>query len=347
MPRPSWCRYSSTPRPSAAIRFIAASSCGPQSQRSEWNTSPVRHFEWTRTITSVPVPISPRTSATCDLAVDEAFVRVDRERRRYCGRQRRGRHAPHQALGAHPVADQIGDRDHQQAVLARELRQLGHARHRAVLVHDLADDARRLQAGDARQIDRRLGVAGAHQHAAVARAQRKHVARARQVARRRARRDRHFARSRARSAAETPVVVPRARRSTRRTPSRGATSSSRPRAAISSSSSRSGVIARHTSPRPCLTMKLIGLGRDLRRRHRQIAFVLAVLVVDDDDHLAGADGGDRVFDRGKRRRDGLGLASFSFLVMTGSRRSAGRGATACAGRRAAARRTCRARRPRG
>ena len=33
-----------------------------------------------------------------------------------------------------------------------------------------------------------------------------------------------------------------------------------------------------------------GLRRHLRRRHRQIAFVLAILVVDDDDHLAGADG---------------------------------------------------------
>jgi hypothetical protein len=37
------------------------------------------------------------------------------------------------------VLDQIRDRDHQQAVLARELRQFRHARHRAVVVHDFAD----------------------------------------------------------------------------------------------------------------------------------------------------------------------------------------------------------------
>ena len=35
-----------------------------------------------------------------------------------------------------------------------------------------------------------------------------------------------------------------------------------------------------------------GLGRDELRRHREVALVLAVLVVDEDDHLAGADVGD-------------------------------------------------------
>ncbi|SKZ84039.1 Uncharacterised protein [Mycobacteroides abscessus subsp. abscessus] len=48
---------------------IAASSCGPQSQRSDPNTSPVRHSECTRTSTSLPVPsspaMSPITNATC------------------------------------------------------------------------------------------------------------------------------------------------------------------------------------------------------------------------------------------------------------------------------------------
>ena len=47
------------------IRRMAVSSCGPQSQRAEWKTSPVRHLECTRTITSTPSPMSPFTSATC------------------------------------------------------------------------------------------------------------------------------------------------------------------------------------------------------------------------------------------------------------------------------------------
>src|SRR5690349_5950377 len=56
-----------TPRPSAAIRASAVCSCGPQSHRAEWNTSPVRHDEWSRTSRPWPSPISPRTSATCSL----------------------------------------------------------------------------------------------------------------------------------------------------------------------------------------------------------------------------------------------------------------------------------------
>ena len=47
------------------MRFIAASSCDPQSHRAEWNTSPVRQLECTRTSTSLPSPISPQTSAAC------------------------------------------------------------------------------------------------------------------------------------------------------------------------------------------------------------------------------------------------------------------------------------------
>ena len=55
--------------------------------------------------------------------------------------------------------------------------QVGHARHLAVVAHDLADDAGRLAAGEARQIDRTLGVPRAHEHAAPPRAQREHVPR--------------------------------------------------------------------------------------------------------------------------------------------------------------------------
>ena len=116
------------------------------------------------------------------LAVELVLVGEDAERA-VLGRQRRVRGALHQPLGAHPVLNQVRDRDHQQPVLLGELRQLRHARHRAVLVHDFADDAGRIEPGDARQIDGRFGLPGAHQHAAVARAQRQHVTRPRQVAR--------------------------------------------------------------------------------------------------------------------------------------------------------------------
>src|ERR1043166_3168261 len=54
-----------TPRPASPISRIAASSWGPQSQRIEWKTSPVRHFECIRTRTSFAPATSPWTSATC------------------------------------------------------------------------------------------------------------------------------------------------------------------------------------------------------------------------------------------------------------------------------------------
>ena len=57
-----------------------------------------------------------------------------------------------------------------------KLEELRHAGHGAVLVHDFADDAGGAKSGDARKINRCFGLACAYEHAAIARAQRKHVA---------------------------------------------------------------------------------------------------------------------------------------------------------------------------
>ena len=54
-------------------------------------------------------------------------------------------------------------------VAARELLQLRATRHAAVIVHDLAQHARRLKSREPAQVHGRLGVPGAHQHAAAAR----------------------------------------------------------------------------------------------------------------------------------------------------------------------------------
>ena len=91
--------------------------------------------------------------------------------------------ALHRALGAQPMADQVGDGADLEPVAPRELLQLRAARHAAVVVHHLAQHAGRLQPGELAQVDRRLGVAGAHQHAAAPRAQRKDMAGAGKVAR--------------------------------------------------------------------------------------------------------------------------------------------------------------------
>ena len=67
-----------------------------------------------------------------------------------------------------------------------------------------------------------------------------------------------------------------------------------------SSAQRCGVRHRQTSPRPSLAMKLTLLGGRELRGHREVALVLAVLVVADDDHLALAQIVERLGDGGER-----------------------------------------------
>ena len=178
-----------------------------------------------------------------------------------------------------------------------------------------------LETGDARQVHRRLGVPGAHQHAAVARAQRKHVARARQVARLGRRVRSPPCTVRARSAAEMPVLVP----SCASIDTQNAVS--RREALLLTSSGISSCVeplGRHRQAdqaAPVLRHEVDRLRRHLRRRHRQVALVLAILVVDDDDHAAGADGVDGVLDRGERAAPAgaLGDADLRVLLVIAAR----------------------------
>ena len=80
-----------------------------------------------------------------------------------------------QVVVAHPVGDEIADRADLEVMLAGEGDQVVEPGHRPVLVHDLADHARGVEPGEARNVDRRLGVPGAHQRAAIARHQREDV----------------------------------------------------------------------------------------------------------------------------------------------------------------------------
>ena len=82
----------------------------------------------------------------------------------------------------------------------------------------------------------------------------------------------------------------------------------------SSSSSRSAVIGMQISPRPCVAMKLIDFGRDLLGRDRQVSLVLPVLVIHHDDHLAGANGGNRLLDRGEGPCERLAIRIFGLFV---------------------------------
>ena len=165
-----------------------------------------------------------------------------------------------QLFGLQAVADQARDGNHLQPVLLAELGQLRHARHGAVVVHDFADHAAGLEARHARQIDGRLGLARAHQHAALARAQRKHVAGTRQIRRLRVgpHGDPNGVRAVGRGNAGGDALRPR--RSIRRTPCRSATCSWAETSGRCSASQRSGVSARQIRPRPCVAMKLMASG---------------------------------------------------------------------------------------
>jgi hypothetical protein len=93
--------------------------------------------------------------------------------------------------------DQVGDRDHRDPVPLAVRDQVRHAGHRPVVVHDLADDARRKQAGEPREVDRCLRLTGAVEHTAVACPKREDVARRNEVFPSAARVDRHLDRPRA------------------------------------------------------------------------------------------------------------------------------------------------------
>ena len=101
--------------PSRSICASACSSCSPQSQRSEWKTSPVRHSEWTRTSTFSAPSTSPLTSATCVLPV--SFSRnATAVNSPYSVGSRTDGAALDELLVPAAVLDEVGDGDHLQAV---------------------------------------------------------------------------------------------------------------------------------------------------------------------------------------------------------------------------------------
>ena len=110
-----------------------------------------------------------------EVHVEEAVLRLHGHRGLHRGLD--------QGLVAAPVLDQIRDRADLEVVLLREDLELGHARHRPVVVHDLADHAGRRAAGQAREIDDALGLASPYEDAAVPRPQGEDVARTGQIGR--------------------------------------------------------------------------------------------------------------------------------------------------------------------
>ena len=74
------------------------------------------------------------------------------------------------------VLDEVGDRTDLQPVLGGEPFEIGEPRHRAIGVHDFTEHRGWRKPGERREIAAGLGVAGARQHAARLRNQRKNMA---------------------------------------------------------------------------------------------------------------------------------------------------------------------------
>ncbi len=83
------------------------------------------------------------------------------------------RNALHNAVVLEAIGDQIFDGADLEPVNFCKAREVGHARHRAVFVHDLADDGRWVEPSELCEIDRRFGVTSTNEHAAFAGDQRK------------------------------------------------------------------------------------------------------------------------------------------------------------------------------
>src|SRR5450759_4394433 len=109
-------------------------------------------------------------------AVDHGFVAHGLEVA-ILGGHRHGGGPADELLVAAPVLDEVGDGDDLEAVLLGVRDEIGHAGHRAVVVHDLADDGRGVQAGEAREVDAGLRLPRALEHAAGARHEGEHVSR--------------------------------------------------------------------------------------------------------------------------------------------------------------------------
>ena len=209
------------------------------------------------------------------------------------------------------MGDQIGDRAELQVVALGERHQVGQARHGAVVVHDLADHRRRIQAGLAGDIDRRLGMAGADQRAAFARHQREHVAGRHDVVAAAFRVDRH-------SDGACAVVRGDAGGDALARLDRDGECGLVPRAVVRAHQRQAELLDalpghRQADQAARVTRHEVDrIRRGELRRNDEIALVLPVLVIDQDEHAAVARFLDQLIGGGEvlRQLDGLQVLAF-------------------------------------
>ena len=204
------------------------------------------------------------------------------------GGQLDGGPAVHKGLVPQPMFHQVGDGGDLDIMFRGEFLQVRHPGHGAVVLHDLADHRRAFQTGQAGQVHGALGLPGAHQHPAFAGPDGKDVPRAHQV---------------------FGLGIVRHRGEDGGGPVRGGNPGGDSPPGLDGHGER-GLEARLVVPHhlgqlqalddlrrqgqadeppPEAGHEIDGLGRDLLRRHGEVAFVFPVLVVHQDDHLPLAD----------------------------------------------------------
>ena len=207
------------------------------------------------------------------------------------------------ALVAQAVANKFGHGENAEPVLSAERDQVWNASHLAVVAHDFADNAGRLKAGQASEVDGGFSLPGANQNAAPPGTQREDVARANEIGSGRFGVDGSTdgvsavgggnAGSNAfagfnglrEGGAEARRILLRHRKE--------------PQVIGSFFSQRKA-----DKPAPVAGHEVDGFGSDVLRRERQVAFVLAVFVVDNHHHAAGADFRNGARDVGERGLEG-------------------------------------------
>ena len=192
------------------------------------------------------------------------------------------------ALVLETVADELGDGEHFEAVFAAEAGEVGHAGHGSVVVHDFADDSGGDEARHASEVDGGFGLAGANEDSAAAGAKREDMAGAGEVVRGGARINGDLDGAGAVVGGDS-----------------GGDTFARFDSFSKCGAEAGGVLVGHGAEAEVVSALLgegkadeassvtghevDGLGSDELGGKSEVAFILAVLVVDNDDHAAGAD----------------------------------------------------------
>src|SRR5688572_11604186 len=204
-------------------------------------------------------------------------------------RQSRLSDAMHQTFVLQPVRHELRDRDERQAMVFRELLQLRSTRGGAVVIQDLTDHAGWVESRQARQVDRRLRMPDALEHTALARAQGEDMATVTEVAGHRGRVYRDADRGRAILSADTGADAEARRRIDAHRVCRaiivdvGLAHGCEPELVDALARQRD---ANEAARLP--NHEVDHLGRHELRRANEVALILPVLVVGNDDEAAGA-----------------------------------------------------------